>query len=586
MNKHKELSQKDLIEEIKKFQKEILILKKRKKYGLVWENKPEKFDKESKNALPVLREKGGKFKNVISDQEQGFNILIEGDNYHSLSVLNYTHRGKIDVIYIDPPYNTGSTEWKYNNNYLDKDNAFRHSKWLSFMEKRIKLAKNLLTNDGILICTIDENERAPLELLLQELFLNYKIVAVTVVHNPQGIQGNNFSYTHEYALFVFKDVKDRINKVKVEERREGLRDDTGNSFLRTDAKNCFYPIFIRENKIIGFGDIPNNNFHPTDRVIKKDKYTEIWPLRDGVERKWRYAKKSIEKISKSLFLKETKRGIDVFQIKNTGKPKTVWIDPKYHAGGKYGTKLVEEIIGRGKFNFPKSLYSVIDTLKIASSKNSLILDFFAGSGTTGHAVLNLNKEDGGNRKFILCTNNELNGVGSELAKKNLSINKDKFGISQRVTFPRLKKVIKGYKKITNRESVKGLGGNIKYLKTDFIKISESIDDLKEKIVEASTEILCLKENSFNKVFDNYNKNRIKIFENKNKYIAILFDLFYFDDFVSELENLVDKKVSVYIFSYTRDFDKEEFGDLGQKINFSVEAIPEKILETYQKIFNF
>ena len=127
-----------LLEKITKLEKEIEKLKSRKKYGLVWEEKPEKFDEDSKNTLPILKEKGGKFKDVVSDPSDDFNILIEGDNYHSLSVLNYTHRGKIDVIYIDPPYNTGSTEWKYNNNYVDKDDTFKHSKWLSFMKKRLK----------------------------------------------------------------------------------------------------------------------------------------------------------------------------------------------------------------------------------------------------------------------------------------------------------------------------------------------------------------------------------------------------------------------------------------------------------------
>jgi adenine-specific DNA-methyltransferase len=188
----------------------------------------------------------------------------------------------------------------------------------------------------------------------------------------------------------------------------------------------------------------------------------------------------------------------------------------------------------------------------------------AGSGTTGHAVLDLNKEDGGNRKFILCTNNE---------------NK----ICEDVTWQRIKKVSQGYTK-PNGEKVEGLGGNIKYLKTDFIKINDTADNLKEKVVETSTEILCLKENTFSKVKDSYNKNQIKIFENNDKYTAILFDLFYFDEFIEELKKLKDKPVAVYVFSYTKDFSKKEFADL--EIDFSVEAIPEKVLETYKKIFNF
>ena len=143
------------IEEVKKLREKIIQLKKRKKYGLVWEDKPELFDKESENALPVLVEKGGKFKDIVSKKDGDFNILIEGDNYHSLSVLKYTHRSKIDVIYIDPPYNTGNDDFIYNDHIVDREDTFRHSKWLSFMNKRLKLAKSLLKDDGVIFISID-----------------------------------------------------------------------------------------------------------------------------------------------------------------------------------------------------------------------------------------------------------------------------------------------------------------------------------------------------------------------------------------------------------------------------------------------
>jgi adenine-specific DNA-methyltransferase len=232
--------------------------------------------------------------------------------------------------------------------------------------------------------------------------------------------------------------------------------------------------------------------------------------------------------------------------------------------GGEGKKELVDIFGKKIFDNPKSTTLLKHLLKIVSKTSSTILDFMAGSGTTGHAVLALNKEDGGNRKFILCTNNE---------------NK----ICENVTWERIKRVSKGYKK-QNGDKVEGLGGNLKYLKTDFIKIDNNSDNLKEKTVEASTEILCLKENTFNKVIDDYKKHKIKVFESKNKYTAILFDLFYFDEFIVELKKLKDKKVSIYVFSYTKDFSASEFSDL--KIDFTVEAIPEKVLETYKKIFNF
>jgi len=211
---------------------------------------------------------------------------------------------------------------------------------------------------------------------------------------------------------------------------------------------------------------------------------------------------------------------------------------------------------------PTSLIKTL--LKISSDKYSIILDFFAGSGTTGQAVLELNKEESGDRKFILCTNNENN-------------------ICERKTFERIKKVIRGSAN-QNKNYVAGLGGNIKYLKTDFIKLEKSADSLKQKMVNASTEILCLKENTFSMVSDSYKKNRIKIFQNSDKYTAILFDLFYLDNFIEELKKLKDKPVAIYVFSYTKEFSKEEFRDLD--IKFTIEPIPEKILETYKKIFNF
>ena len=177
-----------LLTEVERLKKE---LKKKKKYGLVWEDKPEDVVKMCKEKLPVLKEV--KSKEIITDKNKPMNLLIEGDNYHALSVLNYTHKGKIDVIYIDPPYNTGAKDWKYNNNYVDVNNQWRHSKWISFMNNRLKLCKTLLTKTGVLVCTIDDNEQENLGLLLKELFPNREITCVTIVHNPRGVQGTNFN---------------------------------------------------------------------------------------------------------------------------------------------------------------------------------------------------------------------------------------------------------------------------------------------------------------------------------------------------------------------------------------------------------
>lgn len=194
---YSKLEKEDLIKVIEK-------MESRKKYGLIWDEEKvkEQFEKDAENALPVLKEINTK-EIIDKDKSKPVNILIEGDNYHALSVLNFTHQGKVDVIYIDPPYNTGNKSWKYNNDYVEKDDEWKHSKWISFMSKRLRLAKNLLSEQGSLICAIDHNEQEALGLLLKEIFPGMEITCITIVHNPRGIQGDNFSYIHEYAYFVF-----------------------------------------------------------------------------------------------------------------------------------------------------------------------------------------------------------------------------------------------------------------------------------------------------------------------------------------------------------------------------------------------
>ena len=224
---------------------EVARLRKRKKYGLVWEDKPEDVVEQCKTELPVLKEV--KNKAIAKDKNGPVNILIEGDNYHALSVLNYTHKGKIDAIYADPPYNTGAKDWKYNNSFVDINDGYRHSKWLSMMNSRLVLAKKLLKRDGVLICAIDENEQAHLGVLLENLFKDYEIHCITIVHNPRGVQGKNFSYTHEYAFFVFRRGLQVIGPRKINDDEKwwsNLRN-WGNESLRSDARNCFYVHWFR-----------------------------------------------------------------------------------------------------------------------------------------------------------------------------------------------------------------------------------------------------------------------------------------------------------------------------------------------------
>ena len=551
---------------------EIEVLRKQKTYGLVWETDKtkeifdyyinwdgsqvkEKFGKQE-GKFPVLREIADK---SIENDNSEYNIMIEGDNYHSLAVLNFTHKKAIDVIYIDPPYNTGAKNWKYNNNFVEKDDAYRHSKWLNFMEKRLKLAKNLLKKDGVLICAIDENEMWRLGCLLEEIFFDYETHLVTIVHNPKGVQGKNFSYINEFAFFVIpkgqKIIGDR--KLKDEEIYWSNLRNWGNESLRSDARNCFYPIITDGNQIIGFGDVASNDFHPTRQKDKKDGLYYVYPIDiQGVERKWRYAKQSVESIKNFLKVKKNKDRIEIEIGKNYGTVRTVWQSPNYDAS-EYGTKLVNALVPNSSFDFPKSIYTVYDCIYpiLSNRKNATVLDFFAGSGTTGHAVLLLNKEDGGSRNYILCTNNEN-------------------GIAEDVCFPRMKAVIEGNKKYSE---ITGIKSSLKYFQTDFVDAIHT-DENKKRIVSKSTEMLCVKENAFESVTE---KKTYKIFRNNKLNIGIIFDDDAINDFIAEAKN-IKGKFNVYVFSLDESVPSFEFKELRDRIKLC--PIPEVILHVYRRIF--
>ena len=409
---------------------------------------------DEKESLPKKSKNGKKEKPSLDD-----NLIIHGDNLHALKALLPRYAGKVKCIYIDPPYNTGNESWKYNDNvnsplmkeWLGKavgsDDLERHDKWLCMMWSRLHLLKELLADDGMLICAIDHNEQAHLGLILKEIFQHKEIVCVTVVHNPRGIQGDNFSYTHDYAYFVLPDKK-MIGKRYLKEEDVSNFRNWGSESRREDAKNCFYPIIIKNKKIIGFGDVLEENKHPKQQAVKrKDGSYEIWPVdKNGVERKWRYARQSVESIKYFLKVKSLKNGKNQFEVeikKELGSYKTVWIDRKFDSS-VYGTQLVRKILGDSvKFNFPKSLFTVKECLQAVcgEDRQAIILDSFAGSGTTAQAVLDLNKEDGGNRKFILVECEDY---------------------ADKITAERVRRVIKGVPKAKEEKLKKGLGGSFTY----------------------------------------------------------------------------------------------------------------------------
>lgn len=409
---------KDLIREIEQ-------LRRRKKYGLVWEDKKENVVEQCKTELPVLEEV--KSKEIITDQNKPVNLLIEGDNYHALSVLNYTHKGKIDVIYIDPPYNTGAKNWKYNNDYVDKEDSFRHSKFASFIYHRLKIAKPLLKKTGILICAIDDFEVHNVRHILDELFgEKNRLGSIVVIHNPGGRQDEKYFPTaHEYMLIYGSDVSKidigrldisskKIDEFKFEDSfgvyklREFRR--SGANSRKQDRINLWYPIYIHPITL----DISTENKEGYDKVLPIDK--------DGVERVWRWnAKTLMDKKDNYIEAKKIRDGYRFYVkeriVDNEGdKPKSFWFKPEYSAAN--GTAMLKKIFYDRTdkiFDYPKSPYLIRDIIKITATKqDSIILDFFAGSGTTGQAVLMLNEEDNGRRQFILTTNNESNGQEKSL----------------------------------------------------------------------------------------------------------------------------------------------------------------------------
>lgn len=546
---------------------EVERLRKRKKYGLIWEDKPEDVVLQCQENIPILKEV--KNRKIVSKDSLPTNILIEGDNYHSLSVLNYTHQEKVDLIYIDPPYNTGATDWRYNNDYIDENDQWRHSKWISFMRHRLRLARNLLSESGVIYCAIDHYELFGLGLLCDEIFgETNRLGVITVVHKPEGRQfANFFSPSNEFMLVYAKNKTEaKLNEVILDEdqkERFSEQDEYGNYRLKNFIRLTDGKYSLKENAPDGFYPIYVSKDLKKFSLEKTDGYVAVFPITDrGIERTWKTLGDTfLEKVRLGNIVSKKENGrIVVYEkLREDQVIKTHWARKEYHSY-HFGTKIIEEILGTKKFDFPKSLNLIIDIIKLSTKDNSIVLDFFAGSGTTGHAVLELNKQEGGNRKFILCTNNE---------------NK----ICEEVTYERIKRVIKGYKN-KKGEKVDGLGGNLSYSKTDLVnieKLQKISDDTKIKITYQAGEMIALREDTLNEVEKN---EWWQIFKGHEKLTAIYFteDKARLKEFIRLLEN---KKLptTLYVFGWGKNEYKNDYSTK----TIRVEDIPEPILEVYKEI---
>ena len=398
-----------------------------KKYGLVFEEHKERVDIELEENIPVLKENKKRF----IDNGGEMNFLIEGDNLAALKLLEKTHRGKVDLIYIDPPYNTGNKDFIYNDSFVDKTDGYRHSKWLSFMEKRLKLAKKLMSRNGIIYVSIDDNEQAQLRMLMDDIWGENNFIGTIAWESKTKCQNTKtarkqFQRKWEYIL-LYKNKSGRYEFILEE---VGLH-----TYDRKDNKGEYREKEIEQMSASGM----------------RGRATMVFPILGVMPRKgfqWKYGKETVEEFSErgDLELIDGKPSFRIRPEDDTAKCKPYWslLDKSYGTGESANTEL-KQIIGTNDFETVKP-HSLIEYLigRVSSSTNdSTIVDFFAGSGTTGHAVMKLNTEDGGKRKFILVTNNEN-------------------GICEKVTYERLKRVIAKEK----------YAARLKYLKVDYVPITE------------------------------------------------------------------------------------------------------------------
>ncbi|MBS6822396.1 MAG: site-specific DNA-methyltransferase [Oscillibacter sp.] len=429
-----------------------------------------------------------------------WHTLIEADNYHALQLLEYLYAGKVDCIYIDPPYNTGARDWKYNNDYVDNNDQYRHSKWLSMMQKRLKLAKKLLNpKDSVLIVTIDEKEYLHLGCLLEELFSEANMQMISSAINGKGVARNSeFARVNEYVYIVrFGECgvnplplpDEWIGNVKTSTTKQvrwGSLMRSGSGALRSDSPGCFYPIFILKDKkrFFGAGEVVPAGVDRST-VEAPEGTIALFPIHDdGVEGRWQYSRDKFLEIQRKGYVRistQTTNGkeatlryisegwqkkVESGQIAVLGRaddgsviiddsdyekefiPGNQWWIPA-HDATEFGSKLLASFIGK-RFSFPKSLYAVHDVIRFfaANKPNALIVDFFAGSGTTMHAVNLLNAEDGGHRRCIMVTNNEVSDAeAKEMSKRGLKPGDEeweKLGIARYVTWPRTVCSIEGH----------------------------------------------------------------------------------------------------------------------------------------------
>ncbi len=564
----------------------IELLRTQKKYGLVWEDKPEDVEERLREELPVLTEV--KDRAIISDDPDApDHILIEGDNLEALTALSYTHAGKIDVIYIDPPYNTGNKDFVYNDSFVDSEDSFRHSKWLSFMSKRLRIAKQLLSDKGVIFISIDDNEQAQLKLLCDEIFGQEYYLGLITRKQSSGAKNdtgeNRIITTADYILsyakgrFAFKPYFVKNQKTYTREDSEGkfspraLEMQGGGDTLPARPR-MGYSIYYRQSdnsvKLLFDYDLTHTPvYNDPDEKLLAEGYECFRPRkRDMALGRWRWGDGTFMEMFKNNLVHFEKGRVFIKERSKDNIPKypeAIWDDYL----NTLGTNELKDILGGKSFNFPKPSSLIAQLLRVTDSVT--ILDFFAGSGTTLHATMQLNAEDGGHRKCILVTNNEN-------------------GICENVTYERNKRVINGYT-TPKGVQVEGLKGNsLRYFKTEFVDRALTHQN-KKAIFTSLVDTLRIKENCFTAqtTFGSvslYGKDRfLRYFEENGRRLLILFDSKIIPLIVKEIESLdlADNSLKIYIFADGSYPFTAEFEPVISKINLV--AMPDAIISALRYV---
>ena len=563
----------------------IKLLRSQKKYGLVWEDKPEDAEQRMVNEQPVLVEVPERAI-LCDDAEAPNHILIEGDNLEALTALSYTHAGKIDVIYIDPPYNTGNKDFIYNDSFVDKEDGYRHSKWLSFMNKRLKIAKNLLSDKGVIFISIDDNEQAPLKLLCDEIFGERNFVAKFDWRKKTGANDAKDIAVITESILLYSNSKVLAVEREIWNRDEGSRNmkrfKFSDEFVETRGK---YYLDTLDRGGLQYSDSMNYGIEAPDGGMiypngRSEFVNDGWIWKWGKDKvKWGLENKFLEfvKSKKSSGSKYTIKYKVYENVDNEGnirkKVGRAFTNFILEPINQQGNSELMALFGEVPFSNPKPLGLLQYLLNTIVIKDVTILDFFAGSGTTLHATMQLNAEDGGHRQCILVTNNEN-------------------GICENVTYERNRRVIQGYT-TPKGEKVPGLTrNNLRYYKTKFVPRDKSPKNLRN-LMALSTDMLCIHNDTYiEKSFagKNINNKIARYLESNDGTKRML--VIYRAEAIQALVELMKQefkngeseengKLMVYVFSPNGYAYDDEFEDVAEYISLC--AMPDAVLNAYRRV---